>query len=96
MQLLTLDFEEDYSLIGIHSSEEDCRLAYLINLHLNTKLVRFKQALDFENSHAEFPLFEYIDKRNFTNYYLINNKHVQLVKNQQSDGLFGGQFTNYC
>ena len=31
MQLLTLDLEDDYLLIGIHSTEEDYRLAYLIN-----------------------------------------------------------------
>ena len=42
MQLLTLDFEVDYSLIGIHSTEEDYRLAYLLNQQLKTKFKRFK------------------------------------------------------
>jgi len=59
MQLLTFDFEDDYSLIGIHSTEEDYRLAYLLNKHLGTKLSRFKHNLDFQDSEAEFPLFEF-------------------------------------
>jgi len=36
MQLLTFDLEEeDYLLVGIHSTEEDYRLAYLLNKYLN-------------------------------------------------------------
>lgn len=93
MQLLTFDLEDDYSLIGIHSTEEDYKLAYLLNKHLKTKLTRFTQHLDFKNSTAEFPLFEYKDEKNFINYYLINNKHLQFVDNQNSEGLFGGSFT---
>ncbi|PHQ57400.1 MAG: hypothetical protein COC16_00995 [Lutibacter sp.] len=88
MQLLTLELEDDYLLIGIHSTEEDYRLAYLLNKHLKTKLVRFKQHLDFKNSTAEFPLFEYKDERNFINYYLINNKYSKLVNNTKNKGLF--------
>lgn len=92
MQLLTLELEDDYLLIGIHSTEEDYRLAYLLNKHLKTKLIRFKHPLDFKDSNAEFPLFEYKDENNFMNYYLINNKHLQLVNNQQ-EGLFKGNYS---
>jgi len=93
MQLFTLDFEDDYSLIGIHSPEEDYRLAYLLNLHLKTKLTRYKHHLDFENSEAEFPLFEFKDENNFNNYYLINNKHTQLNSELKNEGLFGGNIS---
>ena len=93
MQLVTFDLEDDYSLIGIHSTEEDYKLAYLLNKHLKTKLTRFTQNLDFKNSTAEFPLFEYKDEKNFINYYLINNKHLQFVDNQNNEGLFGGSYT---
>jgi hypothetical protein len=94
MHLLSIELEEDeYSLIGIYSTEEDYRLAYLINKHLNTKFTRYKLALDFENSTAEFPLFEYKDENSFVNYYLINNKHKSFVKNQQNAGLFGGNYS---
>ena len=93
MQLLTLDFDVDFSLIGIHSTEEDYRLAYLLNQHLSTKFNRFKTALDFENSNAVFPIFEFIDENNFINYYLINNKHIENAKKQENVGLFGGNFS---
>lgn len=93
MQLFTFDLEDDYSLIGIHSTEEDYRLAYLLNKYLKTKLVRYTISLDFKHSEAEFPLFEYKDEISFVNYYLINNKHVQLVNKPQSEGLFGGNYS---
>jgi len=74
MQVFTFDLEDDYLLIGIHSTEEDYRLAYLINKHLNTKFVRYKDNLDFKDSAVEFPLFEYKDEETYLNYYLVNNK----------------------
>ena len=94
MQLLTFDLEDDYNLIGIHTSEEDYRLAYLLNKNLSINLVRFKHNLDFENSKAEFPLFEYKDEQNFTNYYLINNKHLSTEKTNNNSGLFGGTYSS--
>ncbi|MFA5296927.1 MAG: IPExxxVDY family protein [Lutibacter sp.] len=93
MQLLPFDLEDDYSLIGIHSSEEDYRLAFLLNNYLNIKLTRFKHNLDFKNSTAVFPMFEYKDEANYINYYLINNKYTELVDNQYKEGLFGGNYS---
>ncbi|MGV8946861.1 MAG: IPExxxVDY family protein [Lutibacter sp.] len=93
MQLSTLDLEDDYSLIGIHSTEEDYRLAFLLNNYLKIKLTRFKHNLDFKNSTAVFPLFEYKDEENYINYYLINNKYTELVDNQYKEGLFGGNYS---
>jgi len=93
MQLLTLDLEDDYSLIGIHSTEEDYRLAYLLNQHLKTKLTRFKNDLDFKNSDAKFPVFEFKDENNYINYYLINNKYSQLVKTRKKVELFEGNYS---
>ena len=93
MQLLTFDLEDEYALIGIHSAEEDYRLAYLLNKHLHTQLTRYKDCLDFENSTAEFPFFEYKDPHTFINYYLINNKHAQFVNNSHNKGLFDGNYS---
>tara|TARA_R110001583_G_scaffold47145_2_gene147676 strand:- start:662 stop:1117 length:456 start_codon:yes stop_codon:yes gene_type:complete len=93
MQLLTFDLEDDYLLIGIHTTEEDYRLAFLINKHLKTKFSRYKYNLDFKDSNAEFPLFEYRDEQNFINYYLINNKHLNAVNEQYKEGLFGGNYS---
>jgi hypothetical protein len=93
MQVFTFDLEDDYLLIGIHSTEEDYRLVYLINKHLNTRFVRHKLSLDFKDSTVEFPLFEYKDEKTYLNYYLINNKHLQVVNEQYKDGLFGGNYS---
>lgn len=95
MHKLTLELEEvDYSLIAIHSTEEDYRLAYILNKSLNYRFNRFSQNLDFENSNAEFPVFEYKDENSFINFYLINNKHTAYIKNQENAGLFGGSYSS--
>lgn len=94
MAILTFDLEEDeFTLIGIHSTEEDYKLAYTLNQKLNTKFKRFKQNLDFKNSNAQFPLFEYKNSCSLENYYLINNKDVQIIENNNGVELFGGNYT---
>jgi hypothetical protein len=92
MEQVLFDLEDDFSLIGIHSTEEDYRLAYLLNKHLNTKLTRFKHNLDFKDSPSEYALFEYNDCKSLNNYYLINNKcSIKVTSN--TDGLFGGNYS---
>ncbi|WP_298365164.1 IPExxxVDY family protein [uncultured Lutibacter sp.] len=93
MQHLTFDLEDDYLLIGIHSTEDDYRLAYLINKNLNSQFKRYNESLDFKDSDAEFPLFEWKDEKTFMNYYLINNKFLNVINEQYADGLFGGNYS---
>jgi hypothetical protein len=93
MPVLTLELEDDYALVGIHSTEEDYRLAYLLNKYLKIKLVRFKDNLDFGNSCSEFPLFEFKDENSFINYYLINNKYKEDNQNKSNQGLFSGNYS---
>lgn len=76
MQVHSLDLIDDYSLIGIHTSEEDYRLAYLLNLHLNTKFKKSKYNLDFKNKNASFSIFDFNDKKNQLTSYLIANKSI--------------------
>lgn len=76
MQIHSLELADDYSLIGIHTSEEDYKLAYLLNLNLNTSFTKFKYQLDFENKKASFSIFEFIDKENQLSNYLISNKYI--------------------
>ena len=93
MQVFTFDLEDDYLLIGIHSTEEDYRLAYLINKYLKTKFIKYKHSLDFKDSNVEFPLFEYKNEKTYLNYYLINNKCLHVVNEQYNTGLFGGNYS---
>jgi hypothetical protein len=76
MQIHSLDLVDDYSLIGIHSSEEDYRLAYLLNHHLSTKFIKSDLNLDFKNKNASFPIFEFIDEKTQLANYLISNKYI--------------------
>ena len=94
MAVLTFELDdEQFTLIGIHSTEEDYKLAYVLNQQLNTKFSRYKQNLDFQNSTAQFPLFEFKDDCGLEKYYLINNKDIQVLKRKENEGLFGGNYT---
>lgn len=81
---MRLELEEliDYSLIGIHTSEEDYRLAYLLNKNLNTSFSKFHQHLDFENNNATYSIYEFVDESKQQETYLISNKfignHIQI------------------
>ena len=88
MQIHSLDLVDDYSLIGIHTSEEDYRLAYLLNLNLHTKFIRSNFNLDFENKRASFPIFEFINEEKQLASYLISNKHVGNTSENSAINLF--------
>ncbi|CAM3335357.1 IPExxxVDY family protein [Aequorivita lipolytica] len=85
------DFEEPYTLIAIHCSEEAYKLGYLINQHLKLKLKRSHTDLDFstEGLLITFPLYDFEDVYKYTHFYLVANKckSVNAVL-QSSGGLF--------
>ncbi len=59
--VLESDFENDFSLIAIHCSEEAYKMAYMFNKFIPLKLERKELDLDFSNKGLEvtFPIFEY-------------------------------------
>ncbi|PCH73299.1 MAG: hypothetical protein COB98_10845 [Flavobacteriaceae bacterium] len=90
MPVLTLEMPADYALVGIHSSEEDYRLAFLFNQVLKASFVLSKTSLDFKNKTVQFPIFEWENEADYCCQYLIGNK--QITNTEQSDGydLFSG------
>lgn len=76
MQINELDTADDYFLIGLHSSEEDYRLAYLLNICLQTKFSKSKWNLDFKNRPDFFSVFEFEDVHCQLNSFLISNKFI--------------------
>ena len=76
MQKYELELANDYSLIGIHSSEEDYRLAYLLNVCLQTKFSKSKHNLDFKNRSDSFSIFEFEDNSCQLTNFLISNKFI--------------------
>ncbi len=88
MHIHSLDLVDEYSLIGIHSSIEDYKLAYLLNADLNMKFKKSAYSLDFKNKNVSFPIFEFIDVKNQLSYYLIANKFTGKTTQNNSENLF--------
>ena len=89
--LLVDDINEDFSLIAIHCSEEAYKIAFMLNKHLNLKLVRKSLDVDFSNRGLDvsFPIFEYQDSLTYILYHLVANKSKSLsAKVHSSGGLF--------
>lgn len=68
-------YEDNYSLIGIHTALEDFKLAYLLNNNLNTHFTKANFSLDFEtkDSKASFSIYNYINEKYEHEWYLIEN-----------------------
>ena len=70
------EYEHNYSLIGIHSTLEDYRIAYFLNKNLDLFLSRLKENLDFSSIDCSFSLYHYEDETTLTSWSLIANKHI--------------------
>lgn len=94
--VLESDFENDFSLIAIHCSEEAYKMAYMLNKFIPLKLERKKLDLDFSNKGLEvtFPIFEYEDALTYYMYNLVANKSKSLTANVQSSGGLFDQIVN--
>ena len=87
---IDLDFDHDYTLIGIHSMLEDYHMAYYLNSQLNLYLSRYKDDLDFKSRNCSFSLYTFDDEVTFTNWSLISNKYASVSDlTQDQRNLFG-------
>ena len=89
------DFEDiNYTLLSVHTSLEDFKLAYLLNQKLNLFLSKSKTSLETEKNHEKslFSVYEYQDDSQLRNWYLISNKHQGLSKKPFQNDLFGGVY----
>lgn len=79
MQIHSLGFddfyEEEYSLIGIHTTLEDFKLAYLLNKNISTSFHKLKNDLTFEKQQIKtsFSIFKYENAKYDFEWYLIAN-----------------------
>lgn len=91
-KLILDDFleEENFSLIGIHCTIEDYRLAYLLNKTLELKLKRQEKDIDNKNNNTAFSIFEWEDDAQFKTWNLVSNscKVITGEVDNQSDSLF--------
>lgn len=73
-KLLFDDFNDDvYSLLAIHCTIEDYRVAYLLNKELQINLKRKSQDLDFKYTASSYSIYEWEDKNQQTVWNLVSN-----------------------
>lgn len=65
--------ESVFTLIAIHCTIEDYRLAYLLNKFLGINLVRKKSDLGFNNGKALYSLYKWKDKKQMLTWNLVSN-----------------------
>lgn len=101
MQVHTLqldDFSEDqYTLIGIHTTLEDYKLAYLLNQKLKTNFFRANYNLDFktEGNNASFSVYNYNNSKYDSDWHLIANIYNQEKSITNSNLLFNSSTRAY-
>ena len=91
-KLSSSDFESDYTLIAIHSQSEPFKLAYEINLKLNTKLKKSSFDISFKNKVSVFDLYKHESEIYNTKLYLISNKSIE-KKNQAKNKLLFNDYS---
>ena len=101
MQVHALDLndfhEEKYSLLGIHTTLEDYKLAYVLNHHLGVRFNKASFNLDFENekSDASFSIYTYENSTHDSEWYLIANSEKKENKVQEEGLLLNTEIKNY-
>jgi len=101
MYIHSLDFddfcEEEYYLIGIHTTLEDYKLAYLLNKQLKTNLTKEVYSLDFETEkkNASFSVFSYTNYTYDFDWFLISNSYKSERKIQLSQLLLSSEIKTY-
>lgn len=91
--VLESEFEEPYTLLAMHCSEEPYKVAFLMNRYLNTRFRRRRLDIDLKEGGMmlSFPIFDFTDPSTHSQYYLVANKcRVADAALQSSDGLFAG------
>ena len=87
-KLSSSDFESDYTLIAIHSQSEPYKLAYEINLKLNTSLEKSSFDISFKNKLSVFDLYKHESEIYNTKLYLISNKSIEKENQSKNKLLF--------
>ena len=87
-KLSSSDFESDYTLIAIHSQSEPYKLAYEINLKLNTSLKKSSFDISFKNKVSVFDLYKHESEIYNTKLYLISNKSIEKENQSKNKLLF--------
>ena len=77
---------DDYALIGIHTTIDEAKLAYLLNKFLDMKFSKAISELDFtKKEHQSFySVYEYVDTELDQEWFLITNVYKSTSKTAES------------
>ncbi|MDO1502048.1 IPExxxVDY family protein [Winogradskyella maritima] len=90
-KLLMDDFyDATYTLFAVHCRLEDYRLAYLLNRHLDLKLKRKPQDLDF-NYFSTYPIYEWDNAQEYMTWNLVSNVCKKEEASLYSTGVLFGE-----
>ncbi|MGJ8744250.1 IPExxxVDY family protein [Polaribacter sp.] len=91
--------DEEYSLIGIHTTLEEYKLAYLLNKNLGTHFSKSKEDLDlaFENEKkkASFSIYHFSSEKYVFDWFLIANSFRQETKTVSNELLLTTETKTY-
>ena len=101
MQIHSLGFndfyEDDFSLIGIHTTLEDYKLAYLLNKNLKINFIKSKENLNFEKTEkpSSFSIFNYYNKEYDSDWVLIANSSKRENQKESNELLLTTETKTY-
>lgn len=81
--------DQDFSLIAIHASVEDYKIAFLLNKYLGLRLARNRKDIDIEykSVRAFFPFFDFEDQLKYISYHFMRNRSLENSVKLISKGL---------
>jgi hypothetical protein len=84
---------DDLSIIGVYSSYENYRFAFLLNLYLGWQFERLPQDLDikYKDTFVQFPMYKSKYHNGEVNVFLIANRVTKQEDKRISTGLFDQQ-----
>lgn len=87
-KLLVDQFYDDaFTLLALHCTIEDYRVAYLLNQYLNINLKRQKKDVDFEYTKASYALYQWEDSKKQMTWNLVSNICKREEESLVSSGL---------
>lgn len=90
-------YEDDFSLIGIHTTLEDYKLAYLLNKNLSVKFKKSKEDLSFKKAKnsPSFSIFNYHNKKYDFEWVLIANSSKRENQTESNELLLTTEMKSY-
>lgn len=89
---IQIDFyDDDFSLLAIHSSLDDHAMVYALNRELQLRLTRKREDLSLGEG-IEFPVFEWEDEFNDRYWSLLSNT-CQVEEERTETGLFQNEMS---